>query len=125
MNLFDPTQNLLEAAMRGAAQRQSALSRNLANANTPGYQRLDVDFHSALQDAWSNTNVGRAPSAGGVLHDTAFETQADNAATMRQDGGTVDLDVEASNLAANGLEYEALVSVARARNEILKSALGG
>ena len=101
MDLFDPTQNLLGAAMRGAAARQSALAQNLANANTPGYQRVDVDFHSVLQQA-----------AG------------DGAAQMRLDGSTVDVDREAAELAANGLEYQALVSVAQGRISIMQSALG-
>ena len=46
--LFDTTQFALERAIGGAAQRQTALAANLANANTPGYQRVDVDFHTAL-----------------------------------------------------------------------------
>jgi flagellar basal-body rod protein FlgB len=44
---------------------------------------------------------------------------------MRLDGGTVDLDVEASNLAQNGLEYQALVSVAKGRLNIIQSAITG
>jgi len=44
--LFDTTQAALEATIAGASQRQQALASNLANANTPGYQRVDVDFHS-------------------------------------------------------------------------------
>ena len=47
--LFDTTQLALERAIGGAARGRRALAANLANANTPGYQRVDVDFHSALQ----------------------------------------------------------------------------
>ena len=36
MELFDTTQLGLERAIAGAAQRQSLLASNLANANTPG-----------------------------------------------------------------------------------------
>ena len=43
--LFDTTQLALERAIEGAALRHEALADNLANANTPGYQRVDVDFH--------------------------------------------------------------------------------
>ena len=32
-------------------QRQEALAANIANADTPGYQRVDVDFHGALAAA--------------------------------------------------------------------------
>jgi flagellar basal-body rod protein FlgB len=43
---------------------------------------------------------------------------------MQVDGNGVDIDVEAANLAQNGLEYQALVSVMGARVSILQSAIG-
>ncbi len=49
--LFDTTQLALERAIEGAGKRHEALAANLANANTPGYQRVDVDFHGALASA--------------------------------------------------------------------------
>lgn len=121
MDLFDSTQLLLEGAMRGSAARQAALSTNLANVNTPGYQRVDVDFHSVLQEAYAE---GGREDAELVAHDVDFAPEVDGAATMRLDGGTVDLDVEAAQLAQNGLEYQALVSAAHARIGILQSAIG-
>jgi flagellar basal-body rod protein FlgB len=120
MDLFDPTQNLLAGALRGAAARQSALAQNLANANTPGYQRVDVDFHSVLQQAAASGDDQTEEAAH-----TEFAPQVDAAATMRLDGGTVDLDVEAANLAQNGLEYQALVAVTRGRINIIESAIAG
>jgi flagellar basal body rod protein FlgB len=38
MALVDSTQQLLQAAMRGSWQRETALTNNIANADTPGYQ---------------------------------------------------------------------------------------
>jgi flagellar basal-body rod protein FlgB len=115
MSLYDVTQLSLEAAIRGSAVRQTALANNVANANTPGYRRQDVDFKSALQAALSS---------GGEVERVAFAAATDSAAPMQADGNTVDIDVENANLAKNGLEYEALVSVASARIAILKSAMG-
>jgi flagellar basal-body rod protein FlgB len=43
---------------------------------------------------------------------------------MRADGNGVDVDVEASNLAQNELQYEALTSVTSARLDILRYAMG-
>ena len=51
MALVDSTQQLLEAAMRGSWQRETALTNNIANADTPGYQPQEVNFESALQSA--------------------------------------------------------------------------
>ena len=38
----------------GAAARQQAIAQNLANVDTPGYQRVDVDFHKTLRDAMAS-----------------------------------------------------------------------
>ena len=115
MTLFDVTQLSLETAIRGSAMRQTTLASNVANANTPGYARQDVDFHGALQAAMAS---------GNDVENVGFAATTDSTAPMQADGNAVDIDVENANLAKNGLEYEALVSVASARIAILKSAMG-
>ena len=117
MTLFDVTQLSLESAIRGSAMRQTTLSANVANANTPGYRRQDVDFHGVLSAAMQAGNPHSVENA-------AFSATVDSSAPMQADGNAVDIDVENANLAKNGLEYEALVSVATARIAILKSAMG-
>ena len=117
--LFDTTQLALQRAIEGAAMRQSALASNLANANTPGYQRVDVDFHSALASALQS---GADPKA--AVERAGFSTQADAAAVTRADGNSVDADAESAKLAANALEQQAAVQVAAARISILQSAMG-
>src|SRR5215208_7816186 len=115
MTLFDVTQLSLETAIRGSAMRQTTLASNVANANTPGYRRQDVDFHGALKAAMDG---------GSDVESVAFGASTDSSAPMQADGNAVDIDVENANLAKNGLEYEALVSVAAARIAILKTAMG-
>ena len=120
MSLFDATQLGLERAIQGAAMRQTALTGNVANANTPGYRRQDVDFHSALRAAFAQ-GTDQAPRA---LQDAGFTAQTDSSAVMQADGNGVDIDVENADIAKNGLEYESLVTAARARLDILKYAMG-
>jgi flagellar basal-body rod protein FlgB len=116
LNLFDTTQLGLERAVAGAAQRQSTLASNIANANTPGYQRRDVDFHSALTAAMQ---TGRD-----AVEQVTFNAETVRGGTMRADGNSVDIDVESANMASNALEYEALVSVAKGRIDVIESAMG-
>jgi flagellar basal-body rod protein FlgB len=115
MSLFDSTQLALEAAMRGATLRQTLLTDNLANVNTPGYQRRDVDFHATLQ---------AAEAAGTPLADVGFQPVTDATRTVRADGSGIDADQESADLAKNALEYQALVQVDGARNSILQTAMG-
>ena len=114
--LYDNTQLALERAISGASMRQEVLANNLANAETPGFQRSDVDFHSALSAAMRSDEPSRIES-------TSFSPQTDPQ-TLRADGNGVDIDVESANMAKNGLEYEALVSIAKARIGIIQSAMG-
>jgi flagellar basal-body rod protein FlgB len=51
MSIFDPTQITLMRAISGATLRNTVLSNNIANADTPGFQPSDVDFHATLSDA--------------------------------------------------------------------------
>jgi flagellar basal-body rod protein FlgB len=50
--------------------------------------------------------------------------ETDTASVMRADGSSVDIDTEAAEQAKNGLQYEAVSSVMKARTAILKSAIG-
>jgi flagellar basal-body rod protein FlgB len=118
--LFDTTQLALERAIEGAGKRHEALAANLANANTPGYQRVDVDFHDALASA-----LGRGDEAKRALERTSFSPARDTSAgATRADGSTVDVESESAKLAANALEQQAAVQVAHARIGILKAAMG-
>ena len=118
--LFDTTQLALERAIEGAGKRHEALAANLANANTPGYQRVDVDFHGALASA-----INRGEESREALGALSFAPARDaSAGAVRADGSTVDVDAESAKLAANALEHQAAVQVAHARIGILKAAMG-
>ncbi len=118
--LFDTTQLALERAIEGAGKRHEALAANIANANTPGYQRVDVDFHGALQAAMGSGDDSRT-----AVESVSFSPAQDaSAGATRADGSTVDIDSESAKLAANALEQQAAVQVAHARIGILKAAMG-
>ena len=42
----DLTVDVLTAALHGYGARHAALANNLANAETPGYKRIDVSFEA-------------------------------------------------------------------------------
>jgi flagellar basal-body rod protein FlgB len=115
VELFDTTQLALGAALRGANARQGVLAGNLANIDTPGYVRKDVDFHGALASA-----LQRDDDPAGA----SFAAADDAAAAVRADGNSVDVDAENSALAQNALEYDALTRVSTSRIDILKTAMG-
>ena len=100
--------------MRGSWQRETALTDNVANAETPGYLRQEVNFESTLQNAMGS---GQSPSELEFQTEQLPEQAGPN-------GSSVSIDEEAAKLAENGLDYQALTDVAATRDSILRSAMG-
>src|SRR5579871_4696306 len=94
----DATQSILEAAMRGASMRQTLLTNNLANADTPNFEPTDVNFQSQLQSAISS---------GASVDNLNFQPAADPSAAG-PGGVGVNADQQSAQLAENGLLYDAL-----------------
>ena len=115
MSFLDSTQLALEAAMRGSMQRQSLLNNNLANVDTPGYRREDLNFQSTLQSALSS---GVSPQS--VSFQPFTEPQA-----VGPDGNGVNAEQESATISENALLYQGLTQVAGARDSILRAAIGG
>ncbi len=114
MSLLDTTQLALESAMRGAWLRQTLLTNNVANADTPGYRREDVDFQGALRTALANEE-----SVAQVQFQPQVQPQS-----AGPGGNGVNIDQEAALLSENGLDYQAMVQVLGTRNNIMRSAMG-
>jgi flagellar basal-body rod protein FlgB len=119
LGLFDLTDTVVQRGLQGASLRQQVLANNLANANTAGFKRSDVDFESALASALGSGDAGQA------LQQVSFSPQTDNTTSMTADGNNVDTDSEMSNLTQNAIQYETLAAVEQERMGMLKSAMGG
>ena len=120
MDLFDTSIVGIEKAMQGSLLRQQVLANNLANANTPGFKRSDVDFQSALAQA-SRQRRPRRPAD----QTTGFSPQTDSHrrdARRRQQRRRRHRD---GDLSENTLDYQALdVGAWRTRMSILETAIG-
>jgi len=100
--------------MRGAWLRQTALTNNISNADTPGYRPEEVDFESTLQSAMQ---AGTEPTeVEFAVHEVPGEAGPN--------GSAVSIDQESAKLAENGLDYQALTDVTATRNAIVRSAIG-
>ena len=116
MSIFDSTQIALMRAISGATLRDTVLANNIANADTPGFQPSEVNFHAALSDA-----LGEGSEA---IEGVSFAPEQLNTGAVRADGNGVDSEAEAAKLAENGLEIEALEQLASSRLQIMRTAMG-
>jgi flagellar basal-body rod protein FlgB len=114
MSLLDTTQQVLESAMSGSALRNTLLTNNLANVDTPGYQPQDVNFQSTLE---------AAIQSGSPIDQVAFQPYSVQQA-VGPDGNGVSPEQTQAALSQNGLLYETLTQVAAQREHILQDAMG-
>lgn len=115
-------------ALQLRAQRQQVLSANIANADTPGYKAMDIDFTSALRDAMSSSPIVQRVTAPGHLR-AQFAASAGgferDAIQPAQDGNTVDMDAERARFAENAVRYEATLRFLNGKIRTLLSAIQG
>jgi flagellar basal-body rod protein FlgB len=109
---FGSTVDTLSNAIAGADLEQTAISQNIANVNTPGYERQVVNFKDALaaaagdptgDDLGMKTDSQRQFALGAQAGPQPFDpqTQVDTTDQMRADGSNVDVDQESAQLAQN------------------------
>jgi len=105
-----------------SALRQEAIASNIANAETPGYRRLDVstDFAEQLK---ARTRTGELNRDGDDLRPTLV--QDSHARTTRPDGNSVDIEHELLAMNKNAVEYEFLTEVVSKNIKQLKMAITG
>ena len=122
--LFDPTMRGLAETLTLTQRRHEVLASNLANVETPGFRARDLDFGSALREAFA---VRRQSELGEL--DTPDEPHVsvveDRSAPARADGNTVDLDLQMAKLTANGTRYLALARLLGMRIGLMRQAIDG
>lgn len=115
---YQVARQLLDAA----ALRQEAIAANIANADTPGYRRLDLapGFAEQLK---SLVDTGELSRAGESLQPKLAEDT--HARTVRPDGNTVELEHELLAMNRNAVEYQFLTEVVSRNIKQLKMAITG
>ena len=103
-----------EKALDAAWLRNDVLSHNLANVDTPRYNRKDVDFESYMRSALRedlddlivhrkhNFKMGKQTDLSSVR---PAITEDYNSMAMRIDGNNVDVDAEMAQMAKNTIKY--------------------
>ena len=87
--------NVLEKASDASWTRNSVISNNIANVDTPGYKRKDIRFEEYLQGAVSGGSSLDDNIADADLDSLTGTTYTDYASSSyRIDGNNVDIDTE-------------------------------
>ena len=107
--------NLLDNSADVSWQRQTLIMNNIANNDTPGYKRQDIEFESVLRRELINTHQNSLERAVNVLDDDGNQvegieyTDYENF-SYRLDGNNVDMDTENVELASEQIRYQTLTT---------------
>ena len=113
-NAFSRHLGLHAQALPLREQRLQLIASNLANADTPGYKAVDLDFAAALKQAREGGAVGaNAP------------TVARPSSQPSLDGNTVAADAEQAAYARAALEYRVSLNLLEGRIRSLLTAITG
>jgi flagellar basal-body rod protein FlgB len=130
-NLFDKTTNALATSLAMRQLRNTVTSANIANAETPGYHAKKVDFEAALGRALDidglrgmSTSSGDHIAVGGNSAAVRPDVYENPEGAINNDGNTVDLEKEMSNLAENTIVLKAAMQLINKKMAALKYAIG-
>lgn len=91
---------LLEKSLDLRMVRQNLLASNIANAETPGYRALDIDFEAALRQM-----AAQQEDPEGASSDIRVRLIAADSASPTPDGNTVAIETELSKASTNQLMF--------------------
>lgn len=112
--------NIMNKALEATWTRQELITNNIANVDTPGYKRKDINFEKVL--------IAEVEKANNIHEININKLQAEitsphSGFQHRLDGSNVDIDWEATELAKNKIKYDALVTQTGRYFQRLKSVV--
>ena len=119
--------NVLDKAADASWLREATITNNLANVDTPGFKRKDVDFEGVLKTELGRSEYVKLDQKVKDLHMNHLNPPAytdSSNFSYRLDGNNVDVDTEQVELASEQLRYTALTDSITHEISRFKSVLG-
>jgi flagellar basal-body rod protein FlgB len=123
-NINSTSMEFLQKGLDAVWLRQKVLSNNIANSETPGYKRLNVEFEDLLKNMVEGNyeDLEMLKKAIEGIEPTVTE---DSTTSTRLDGNNVVMDKEQIEFARAQLQYDYLVSSLSSQISRLKYAING
>lgn len=129
MSLFSNIDQL-QTGLRAAQLRSDTIYNNIANVDTPDFNRSSVVFEDLYKaaiedDGFAERKTRDKHMSFGFDEDREMMVIEDTTTTMRMDGNNVDIDKEMVDLTQNVLFYQALSNQTTAQFKMLNTAITG
>jgi flagellar basal-body rod protein FlgB len=128
----------MELALTGLGNRTKALTNNIANVNTPGYQKQKVEFESELKklirNPEDNSRLSDIPldrTHDKHLSNTVYEISdlvsniGTEAGAQFGSGNGINIDQEMTELAKTGMRYKGVANMTKRYFDNMKSIIRG
>ena len=136
MGLFDYSKvmPIASKALDYRTIRQDLVASNISNVDTPFYRPRDISFEESLTKETNrvfNVNTKKLKIAKTNSHHMHANNSVDNRGTIyirdghlaRNDGNSVDLDIETTEMGKNTTMYNALISGVKKHKAVMKAVL--
>ena len=129
------THSLAAKALDYRAARQDMIASNIANADTPFYRPRDIRFEDALEQQKAQILNKSEPKLEMARTDSShLEPLQEKSASLpktffrdghmaKNDGNSVDLDVETTEMSKNSIMFNALINAMKKDSAIFKSVI--
>ncbi|MDD2356779.1 MAG: flagellar basal body rod protein FlgB [Thiovulaceae bacterium] len=132
---ISPSYDLMAQALNYRSMRQDMIASNIANADTPYYKPRDINFQSTLVQKQkevfgANTQTLQMAKTDGEHLDALPQLDNSTASLFfrdghmtRNDGNSVDIDVETTEMSKNSTMYTALIAAIKKETNIYASVI--
>jgi flagellar basal-body rod protein FlgB len=132
-SIFDKSSiPILVKSLDASMMRHRAIANNIANATTPGYQRLEVSFEDELKKALNKnelkgtiTNQKHIQIGRRDIASLQPKIEKPNDPTLPSGVNNVDIDIEMAKLAENQILYNFSAKFLRGKFNKLNAAIQG
>lgn len=127
---------LLEEALAARSLRQRLIASNISNIDTPFYKSKDIDFETSLikkaNELYGKKTLKPLRMANtNEMHLEGASQDSNRGGTIylrdghlaRNDGNTVDLDVETTEMSKNAIMIDALTQSLKKHSAIFRSVI--
>lgn len=111
MQIYGNTMSMTAKALDYLWARETAISNNIANVETPNYKAKYVTFEEEFKSKLEAAALsGNAEDIQKAIQSTNYEIKQSAQASTRQDGNNVNADTEIINLTQTAFQYQYLLS---------------
>jgi flagellar basal-body rod protein FlgB len=109
--------DIIEAGLRAESLRQSAISNNIANLETPGYRRIDVKFEELLAKCLKSGSTTD-------LSKIVPEFYRPEETPVKSNGNDVNYEAEVGRMIKNTIRHKAFIRLLSKKYKQIELAMG-